>query len=133
MCKIGSPDKVIFLAVIIADEGQRQGAHDIFAVSVLWLCAVFINKPAFDVAPWTRLRKQLFLHLFRKMKQHNIKLYVNRVAIVIEIAAGVKVMFIDDGAAIGALWPENQFQRFADCRLARIVAAHKKCVASEIN
>src|SRR5699024_4602815 len=75
----------------------------------------------------------LLLHFFRKMKQHNVNFNVNWVVIVVEIATSMKVVLIDDGPAIGTLWTENQFQRFADCRLARIIVAHKKCVALKIN
>lgn len=133
VCEIRRPDKVIFLSVIITDEGQRQGADDIFAIGVLGRCAIFIYKSTFGIAPWTGLRKEFLLHLFRQMKQNYINLDVNRIIVLIEITASMKVMLIDDWAAIGTLRTKHQFQRFTDCRLARIVAANKKCVAMEIN
>jgi len=67
------------------------------------------------------------------MKQHYINLDVDGITVLIEISAIMKVMLIDDWAAIGTLWTKHQFQRFTDCRLAHIVTANKKRVATKIN
>jgi hypothetical protein len=68
MREIGRPDKIILLAVVIADEGQKQGADDIITIGVPRLRAVFIHEAAFGVAPWARFGEELCLHLFREMQ-----------------------------------------------------------------
>ena len=66
--------------------------------------------------------------LLRKISQHRLDANLDWLLLIVEIAAAMKVVFVDDGPSIEPFRPQHEVEGLANRRFADVVSADQKCV-----
>lgn len=132
MVEEGVADEVVFRLVISADEHDGQSPALLCSIAVCRSAGALIRKVTGGVIPSPKMTVKSKLGLLRKFRQHGLHANFDRLFLMVEIAAAMKVVLVDHWPPIEPLEPQHQVESLANCRFPDIVAADQECVARQV-
>jgi hypothetical protein len=133
MVEKGVADKVILCLVISADEYDRQSPAFLRSIPVCRSASALIRKIAGDIIPPPKMAVKSKLGFLRKIGQHGLDAYLDRLLLTVEIATAMKVVLVDDGPAIEPLRPQHEVDGLANRGFSDVIAADQKRVSCQVH
>jgi hypothetical protein len=99
MVEEGVSDEVVFRTVVTTHEYERERPNNLLCIGLGQAISVFVYKGSGLIVPSTEVRTEPPIRFLRELDEDGFDADFNGCTFLIQIAAAVKVVFIDDWAA----------------------------------
>lgn len=128
MIEEGVSDEIVLRLVVSADENDGKSPAFLGPISVCRSVGTMIREVSSYVVPSPKMTVKPKLGLLRKIRQHGLDANLDRLLLIVEIAATMEIVLVNHWSPIEAFRPQNEVKSLANGGLPDVVAADEECM-----